>query len=221
MDTTKLIIYTVLCVAAYFVGSINFAIIFSKKAGKDILKSGSGNPGTMNVLRVAGKKWGALTFLCDAVKGLTFALIARLFFCENSFALALIIGFIAIIGHVFPVYTRFKGGKGVATSIGVFMAIQPIPTCIVLIFLILWLFFGKYGFIGSLVAITILSVVSCIINRNCITCIVISLAIALLVWWTHRSNIVRLIKGKENTLQLAMKDQPSPQDSNDTDKAPK
>ncbi|MGN0797163.1 MAG: glycerol-3-phosphate 1-O-acyltransferase PlsY [Christensenellales bacterium] len=213
MSIPKLIIYIALCIAAYFVGAINFAIIFAKKAGKDILNSGSGNPGTMNVLRVAGKKWGALTFLCDALKGLAFTLVARLFFCEETYALAMVIGLIAIVGHVFPVYTRFRGGKGVATSIGVLMAIMPIPTSIVLVLLILWLFFGKYGFIGSLVAITSLSIISCIINRGSVTCIIISIVIALLIWWTHRSNIARLVKGNENTLQLAKKDK-KPTDEN-------
>lgn len=213
MSIPKLIIYIALCVATYFVGAINFAIIFAKKAGKDILHSGSGNPGTMNVLRVAGKKWGALTFLCDALKGLAFTLVARFFFCGETFALALVIGLIAIVGHVFPIYTRFKGGKGVATSIGVFMAIMPIPTAIVLVLLILWLFFGKYGFIGSLVAITLLSIISCILNRNSVTCIIISILIAILVWWTHRSNIMRLVKGNENTLQLAKKEE-KPTDEN-------
>ena len=213
MSIPKLIIYIALCIATYLVGAINFAIIFAKKAGKDILNSGSGNPGTMNVLRVAGKKWGALTFLCDALKGLAFTLIARFFFCGETFALALVIGLIAIVGHVFPIYTHFRGGKGVATSIGVFMAIMPIPTSIVLALLILWLFFGKYGFIGSLVAITSLSIISCIINRGSMTCIIISIVITLLVWWTHRSNIARLVKGNENTLQLAKKDK-NPDDEN-------
>ncbi len=218
MSIPKLIIFIVLCVLAYLVGAINFAIIFAKKAGKDILNSGSGNPGTMNVLRVAGKKWGALTFLCDALKGLAFALVARFFFCGETYALALVIGLIAIVGHVFPIYTRFRGGKGVATSIGVFMSIMPIATSIVLVLLILWLFFGKYGFIGSLVAITSLSIISCIINRDSVTCIVISIVIALLVWWTHRSNIVRLVKGNENTLQLATKKDEKASDDNSENK---
>lgn len=213
MSLPNLITYIILCILAYLIGAINFAIIFAKKAGKDILNSGSGNPGTMNVLRVAGKKWGALTFLCDALKGLAFTLVARLFFCEETYALAMVIGLIAIVGHVFPVYTRFRGGKGVATSIGVFMAIMPITTSIVLVLLILWLFFGKYGFIGSLFAITLLSIISCILNRNSVTCIIISILIAILIWWTHRSNIIRLVKGNENTLQLAKKEE-KPTDEN-------
>ena len=213
MSLPNLITYITLCILAYLIGAINFAIIFAKKAGKDILKSGSGNPGTMNVLRVAGKKWGALTFLCDALKGLAFTLVVRFIFCSETYALALLIGFVAIIGHVFPIYTHFKGGKGVATSIGVFMAIMPITTSIVLVLLILWLFFGKYGFIGSLFAITLLSIISCILNRNSVTCIIISILIAILVWWTHRSNIMRLVKGNENTLQLAKKEE-KPTDEN-------
>ncbi len=206
MSTAKIIIYVVLCILAYFIGAINFAIIIAKKGAKvDIKNVGSGNPGTMNVLRTIGKKWGALTFACDALKGLTFGLVGRLAFNEYGMALAFGLGLCAIVGHIFPVYTKFKGGKGVATSIGFFMAIIPVITVVVLAILIIWLFYGKYGFIGSLTAIAVLAVSSCIIYRQSVAVIIIALVIFGLVVFAHRSNIKRLSTGKENTLQLAKK----------------
>lgn len=208
MSTTKIIIYVGLCILAYFIGAINFAVIIAKKGAKtDIKKVGSGNPGTMNVLRTVGKKWGALTFFCDAIKGLIFGLVGRLAFDEFGMALAFGLGLCTIIGHIFPIYSKFQGGKGVATSIGFFLAVMPIITIVVLICLIIWLFYGKYGFLGSLVAIGALSVSSCILNRHSIAVIIMSLVIFALVLFTHRSNIYRLVKGEENTLQLANRDQ--------------
>ncbi len=206
MSTAKIIIYVVLCILAYFIGAINFAIIIAKKGAKvDIKQVGSGNPGTMNVLRTVGKKWGALTFACDALKGLIFGLVGRLAFNEHGMALAFGLGLCAIVGHIFSVYTKFKGGKGVATSIGFFMSIIPIITSIVLAILIIWLFYGKYGFVGSLTAIGVLAVSSCIIYRQSLAVIIISLVIFALVVYAHRGNIKRLATGKENTLQLAKK----------------
>ena len=214
MTTTKIILYVLTCLAAYLVGSINFAILFTYLGNKKDIKSiGSGNPGTMNVLRSVGKLYGALTFICDALKGLAFTLIGRFCFTEFGPTLMFVLGFITIIGHIFPIYTKFKGGKGVATTIGVFLAIYPIITAIVLTALILWIFFGKYGFIGSLVSIAILDAVAIGFNYTNPTVIVLSIINLLLIIFTHRGNIKRLKNGKENTLQLAKKDKTPPSEN--------
>lgn len=194
-----------LVVAAYLIGSINFAIIFSRLKGTDITKKGSGNPGTMNVLRSVGKLWGVLTFICDCAKGVIFAVIGL--YWVGSLDWLFILGVVTVIGHVLPVYSKFKGGKGVATSIGVFIVAYPIVGAIVLAILILMLLFIKYGFIGSITCISAITIYSCIASRDNVTAIVCSLVIWAIVVVRHYSNIKRLIMGEENTLKLVGKNQ--------------
>ena len=194
-----------LVAAAYLIGSINFAIIFSRLKGTDITKKGSGNPGTMNVLRSVGKLWGVLTFICDCAKGVIFAVIGL--YWVGSLDWLFILGVVTIIGHVLPIYSKFKGGKGVATSIGVFIVAYPIVGAIVLAVLIFMLLFIKYGFIGSITCISAITIYSCIVSRDNITAIVCSLIIWAIVVIRHYSNIKRLVRGEENTLKLVGKNQ--------------
>lgn len=194
-----------LVAAAYLIGSINFAIIFSRLKGTDITKKGSGNPGTMNVLRSVGKLWGVLTFICDCAKGVIFAVIGL--YWVGSLDWLFILGVVTIIGHVLPIYSKFKGGKGVATSIGVFIVAYPIVGAIVLAMLIIMLLFIKYGFIGSITCISAITIYSCIVSRDNITAIVCSLIIWAIVVIRHYSNIKRLVRGEENTLKLVGKNQ--------------
>ena len=194
-----------LVAAAYLIGSINFAIIFSRLKGTDITKKGSGNPGTMNVLRSVGKLWGVLTFICDCAKGVIFAVVGL--YWIGSLDWLFILGVVTIIGHVLPIYSKFKGGKGVATSIGVFIVAYPIVGAIVLAVLIIMLLFIKYGFIGSITCITAITIYSCIVSRDNITAIVCSLIIWAIVVIRHYSNIKRLVRGEENTLKLVGKNQ--------------
>lgn len=194
-----------LVAAAYLIGSINFAIIFSRLKGTDITKKGSGNPGTMNVLRSVGKLWGVLTFICDCSKGVIFAVVGL--YWIGSLDWLFILGVVTIIGHVLPIYSKFKGGKGVATSIGVFIVAYPIVGAIVLAVLIIMLLFIKYGFIGSITCISAITIYSCIVSRDNITAIVCSLIIWAIVVIRHYSNIKRLVRGEENTLKLVGKNQ--------------
>lgn len=194
-----------LVAAAYLIGSINFAIIFSRLKGTDITKKGSGNPGTMNVLRSVGKLWGVLTFICDCAKGVIFAVVGL--YWIGSLGWLFILGVVTIIGHVLPIYSKFKGGKGVATSIGVFIVAYPIVGAIVLAVLIIMLLFIKYGFIGSITCISAITIYSCIVSRDNITAIVCSLIIWAIVVIRHYSNIKRLVRGEENTLKLVGKNQ--------------
>lgn len=194
-----------LVAAAYLIGSINFAIIFSRLKGTDITKKGSGNPGTMNVLRSVGKLWGVLTFICDCAKGVIFAVVGL--YWIGSLDWLFILGVVTIIGHVLPIYSKFKGGKGVATSIGVFIVAYPIVGAIVLAVLIIMLLFIKYGFIGSITCISAITIYSCIVSRDNITAIVCSLIIWAIVVIRHYSNIKRLVRREENTLKLVGKNQ--------------
>ena len=197
-----------ICVAAYLIGSINFATLIAKLNSKDIRKMGSGNPGTMNVLRTMGKFWGIIVFFLDSVKGLAFALIGRfLINGPDNFEMAIILGACVLLGHIFPIFDRFRGGKGVATTLGVFIAISPIVGSITLVILIIMLFGIKYGFIGSILTVTTFAINATILCKSSVYAIVIIWLWWALVVFAHRSNIIRLIKGEENTLNLIKKDE--------------
>lgn len=191
-----------ICIAAYLIGSINFATVIARIKNKDIKKLGSGNPGTMNVLRSVGKGWGVLVFVLDALKGLGFALIGK-FATANPYVFAVVMGFCVVLGHIFPIFDKFRGGKGVATTMGVYIAISPIAGIITLVVLIIFLFVIKYGFIGSFLAVSTFAGHAIYLCRNTWWAIVI-----IAIWWAlviiaHRGNIKRLIKGEENTLSLS------------------
>lgn len=196
-----------LVVLAYLVGSINMATIVSRIKGKNIKKLGSGNPGTMNVLRTIGKGWGALTFAFDSVKGLAFALIGRFAVDGGSTDWMFILGAVVVIGHIFPLYTRFKGGKGVATSIGVFLVASPIVGAVVLVGLVIYLLVCKIGFIGSYLAITALTITNCILYGESVIAVACCLVVWVLVIVRHKDNVIRFIHGKENTLSIVGKNE--------------
>jgi glycerol-3-phosphate acyltransferase PlsY len=124
--------YALLIIGSYFIGNISFAIIISKKKNGDITKVGSGNPGTMNMLRTYGFKLGFLTLVLDTLKGAIPSLIGLLIFGKVGLYTA---GLSAILGHIFPVVRKFKGGKGIACTLGVFLVADP---SILLYFLYNW-----------------------------------------------------------------------------------
>ena len=195
----------ILIFVAYFVGAINMATIIGKLKGKNIKKLGSGNPGTMNVMRSIGKGWGALTFAFDCAKGVAFALLGKYAIGSNDWMF--ILGAVAVIGHIFPIYTKFKGGKGVATTLGMYLVASPIVGPCVFVALIIYLLLCKIGFIGSYLAVTALTVANCIKYRNSVVAIVACLIIWALVIIRHKDNVIRFIKGKENTLSIVGKNQ--------------
>lgn len=204
-----IIIKVVVCLLAYLVGSINFAKVFARFKKVDITKEGSGNPGTMNALRTVGKTVGLLTFIFDILKGLTFALVGRLAY---GMGWCFVFGFITVLGHVFPVYSKFKGGKGVATTMGVFLVACPVVGLVILTALIIFAFVYKYGFVGSVGAVTIMSTFATIAftciptiklaGVNLILALVFNWAIWTLVIFRHKDNFIRLLSGKENTLDI-------------------
>ena len=193
--------------AAYFVGAINMATIIGAIKGKNIKNLGSGNPGTMNVMRSIGKGWGALTFAFDCAKGVAFALIGKFAIDGGSADWMFILGAVAVIGHIFPVYTKFKGGKGVATTLGMYLVATPIVGPCVLLGLVIYLLFCKIGFIGSYLAVTALTIANCIKYKNSVAAIVCCLIIWLLVIIRHKDNVKRFLKGKENTLSIVGKNE--------------
>lgn len=128
-----------------------------------------------------------------------------------------ILGAVAVIGHIFPIYTKFKGGKGVATSLGMFMVTTPIVGPCVFAGLIIYLLVCKIGFIGSYLAVTALTVVNCVKYRSSVAAIVCSLLIWVFVIYRHKDNVIRFFHGKENTLSIVGKNQVKQLDGEDTD----
>lgn len=198
--------YLILIPIAYLAGSVNFASVISYFKKKNIRNIGSGNPGTMNMLRSVGKFWGCLTFILDFFKGVALALVG-MFVLKSHFDIYLL-GLFTVIGHVFSCFLKFKGGKGVATSLGVFGVANPVAMLIAFLLLMVYLYFFKTGFIGSLLCISSLVITESIYHMvapwEChdYRIIILVLVIECLVIFTHRGNIKRLIKGEENSLSL-------------------
>ena len=199
--------YIIVGLIAYLLGSISFSIIFTQKfAHVDVRTKGSGNAGSTNVLRVAGKKAAALTLLCDVLKGVVAILIAfligKIIKADSNIhaILCQIAGILVVIGHTFPVFFKFKGGKGVATSLGVLLTINWRLGLICLVFALVIMIVTKIVSLGSISA-AVLFPVLCMF----VPCIVFSFILAFLVIFNHRSNIVRLKNGKENKLNFSKK----------------
>ena len=189
---------TALILIAYLVGSINSAIILSKVLKlPDPRTQGSKNPGATNMLRIGGKKIAAFVLLIDVWKGLSPILLAYSY-TSSSFELS-IIALFAFLGHVYPVFYSFKGGKGVATFIGGLIGINPL---VGLSFILIWLFVAKVLNISSLsalVATLLTPIVFYFIELDIEATGVITL-ICLWIFFTHRSNIKRLVSGEEGQI---------------------
>jgi|AntRauTorcE11897_2_1112592.scaffolds.fasta_scaffold00001_320 glycerol-3-phosphate acyltransferase PlsY len=201
--------YVLLIGFSYLLGNINFAVVLSKLKESDVTKKGSGNPGTMNMLRSYGARLGGITLLLDILKGSIPAIIG--FFAFGGYAnlematLGLYIGgFSVILGHIYPVTMSFKGGKGIACSLGVFLVANPIATFIFFVISIIYLWFFEYGSITSLIMITALVTVEGlkVIQYNNIAITLLLFAIFFITWFAHRQNIFRLLIGKENRVSL-------------------
>ncbi len=189
------ILKTGMIFASYLVGSLPFGLIISKVIqGVDPRSKGSGNVGATNVLRVVGKRAAALTLVCDLIKGLPFIIVARqLGYNERT---VLFVAIAAILGHVFSVFLKFKGGKGVATSFGIFLILAP---RVALIGLLLWsggVYFGKYSSVGALTAFGALPFLTFFFNLET-NIVIFSSLVSILIYFRHWGNICRLIQGKE------------------------
>jgi len=212
--------YIIVGLIAYLLGSISFSVIFSKKfAGVDVRTKGSGNAGSTNVLRVAGKKAALCTLICDVLKGVVAILIAflvgKIIKADNNIAAILceIAGLLVVIGHTFPVFFKFKGGKGVATSLGVLLTINWRLGLICLVFALIIMILTKIVSLGSILAAVLFPVLclfvpwSFIVSSDShLSYIIFSIILALLVIFNHRTNIVRLRNGTENKLNFNKKD---------------
>ncbi len=185
---------------SYLIGAIPFGLLFSRAAGKDVRQEGSGNIGATNVTRVLGKKLGILTLFCDVAKGFfpVFAASILLPVGDNWELFIGLSGLATVLGHMFPVYLGFKGGKGVATALGVFLFFSPWSILIALLVFVAVV--GLSGFVsaGSLAAAGLIPFCIWFLSGSTSTFLVAAV-IAVLIWIKHRSNISRLLKGEEKS----------------------
>lgn len=184
-------------VIAYLIGSLNFGIIISKYKFKDNIRDhGSGSAGMTNMMRTYGKTAAIFTFLGDFTKAVIAVVIGTILCGEMGGYIA---GFFSVIGHVFPVYFKFKGGKGIASTAGMLVCLNPIVFLILLVVFVIIVAFTKYISLGSIMCMLIYPL---ILNRlvtepNFIVTI-ISILLSILVIFLHRANIKRLWEGQEN-----------------------
>lgn len=184
--------------ASYLLGSIPSGLILSKLLNKDdIRKSGSGNIGATNALRVGGRLLGALTLIFDLLKGLMAIILAIIL--EQKFIAAY--GFVCILGHIFPVWLNFRGGKGVATVLGVMLGLNPLIGLLMSIIWIAIFKFFKISSVASLISLFLSIVILIVIDANYINSIFLSLTLILIVY-KHKSNIIRLYRGEESKISL-------------------
>ena len=182
---------------AYLLGSVSSSYIAGKMtAGVDIREHGSGNAGATNTLRVLGWKLGLVVLIADVVKGILAVAFAHLVTNGSVTAMALS-GLFAVIGHNWPVYFSFRGGKGVATTIGVLMTIAWVPSIYAALVALVLLVFTRYVSLASLTYVTLTPLFQLFLHTSAIV-IIISFVIAALSFWRHRTNIDRLLHGREN-----------------------
>ena len=209
----------ILVILSYFFGNINFAVIISKLKNKDIREEGSGNPGTLNMSRTFGLEIGLLTLLLDMLKGAIPAWLGWFFFRNAVFSTGTdfiigdmvkpLCGLAVVLGHIYPVFYKFKGGKGVASTIGVYFASHPLFGILMVALAITFVYFTELGSVGSFIAITppaLWYAVEMIVKYHGAAAPTYALVVTygcvflsmFFVYFAHRKNIWRLIKGEEH-----------------------
>lgn len=203
----QVLLISLAILGSYLLGSIPTSYIFGKiLKGIDIREHGSGNAGATNALRILGTKWGVLTMILDMAKGWLAVFLGKLLLNEpaNWVLIALALG--AIIGHIFTIYLGFKGGKGVATSAGVFIALAPIPVAIALAVFIITVWITRYVSLGSMLAALVAFGAELFINikNNFADKEILGLVILIVAFiiFRHKANIQRLLAGNENKLKF-------------------
>ena len=187
---------------SYLAGAIPFGLLFSRAVGKDVREEGSRNIGATNVNRVLGKKLGILTLLCDVAKGFFPVYLASLFLppADSHELFIALCGLATVLGHMFPIYIGFKGGKGVATALGVFLYFSPLSILFALFVFIAMVAGSGFVSAGSLAASGLIPLFVWYLGGASST-VLVALIIAVLIWVKHSSNIKRLIKGEEKSWQ--------------------
>lgn len=199
---------TLALIVAFLIGSLPTAFILGRIKGVDIRLHGSGNVGATNAFRVLGKQWGFLCLLVDICKGFvpTYFIPYEFFgFQTLSFdGWQWCIGLMAILGHVFSPFLRFRGGKGVATSLGVLLAIQPVPVLIAFLAGLFIIWWTGYVSLASIIGALLLPLLILLYGLRLVvipwTSVIITALLALFIVWKHRANIQRLRAGNESKI---------------------
>jgi acyl phosphate:glycerol-3-phosphate acyltransferase len=204
--------YIIVAVAAYLLGSIPTGFLVGRARGIDIRTVGSGNIGATNTMRVLGKPAGIFVLLADCLKGYaacTWLLILVLKFItvapENVATLQIVAGIFAVLGHNYTCWLKFKGGKGIATTTGVYLALAPWAVLIGLVVFLLAVLATRYVSVGSIAAAIALPLAICL-TQNGWLLDVVTIALAVLAIYKHKSNIQRLRNGTENRIMFKKKD---------------
>jgi glycerol-3-phosphate acyltransferase PlsY len=194
----EIFLFGISIISAYLIGSIIPAILISKLHGKeDIRNVGSKSAGATNVTRALGKRLGAMVFLFDLLKGFI-AILTAYFIYRPA---VLYSGLAVIIGHIFPIFFAFKGGKGVATSLGILIFIDWQAALISLIVFIIIVLLTRYISLGSMIGIATFAVSEILLNRTTET-IGFAMVLSLIIIAKHKNNILRLLNGTENRFSL-------------------
>jgi len=191
----ELLMLAPLAAAAYLLGSIPTGLLLGKAYGIDVRQEGSGNIGATNLYRTVGRKVGILTLIGDCLKGLLPVMAVKYSTLPGDYAAW--IGLAAFCGHVFSVFLKFKGGKGVATALGVFLALAPLALAIAVIVFAALMLGWRYVSLGSICAAAVMPAAVALLGGDR-TVVLVSLLISLIVIIRHHENIRRLIAGTEN-----------------------
>lgn len=208
--------YIIIAIIAYLIGSINFSILISKKkAGYDIRQKGSGNAGTTNMLRNLGKKYAAITLICDVLKGVVAIgiaiIVGNILGDTNKALLVQIAGVAVVIGHIFPIFFGFKGGKGVATSLGILLMTNWQLGLICLVFALVLMALTRVVSMGSIAAAILYPVLTLFVGGGHYIVestglgngyFIYSVILAIIVIFNHRENIKRILSGTENKISF-------------------
>lgn len=197
MNSGEILLLLILLIIGYLLGSVNTSIIVSKLCGVDIRKHGSKNAGMTNVLRTIGKKAAIFVLIGDIVKGVLAFYIG--FFAMNDIIGGMVCGFASVLGHNWPIYFKFKGGKGALTSIALIFVIDYRIALIVMTIFALTIIISKYVSLGSILGSSIFPVSVIIIDYS-IELLIFSILIGGMIIIKHKENIKRLLEGKESKI---------------------
>lgn len=202
-----MVLLSVLLVGSYLLGSIPFGYVAGRLAGTDIRQAGSGNVGATNVVRILGKRYGYPVFALDVLKGFGAVKISMLLApgrppqWNSPEIFGILAAIFSVLGHLYPPWLKFKGGKGVATSAGALLALTPLATLIGVAIWVIVFWMTRYVSLASVIAAIVLPLVILVISphdQNKVGPLVFSSAcVAIIVVWRHRSNLSRLMRGTE------------------------
>ncbi len=200
-------------IISYLIGSIPTGLILSRATGVDIRKSGSGNIGATNVTRLLGKKLGILTLVGDVLKAVIPMLAVHWYFVRSGMAVkpndvdlaVSLCGGAAFLGHMYSVYLKFRGGKGVATALGVFIVLEPLTALISLLLFIAVVYFSGYVAVGSLLVSALITVWIWLLKGSP-NHVFLAFFIGVLIWLKHADNIRRLFEGTETNWRVWKKE---------------